>query len=212
MRFYLATVAAPDISWATNAGLIDGIVATPSVLAAEVPHADPREVLAELGERTALPIFASAPSLEPAELLRGARALQKSVEHLILAIPFVEDSLPVFPQLAKTGTRIAATLVHSVAQALLAAKAGASMVVIPVDAIEAVGENPDDTVRTLRETFDRLAIACDVPACNARWTFLSSPKLVNAITRVLGQLSIICCVAVTPSKRGITISIKTTSG
>lgn len=162
MRFYLATVAAPEISWATNAGLIDGIVATPSVLAAEVPHADPREVLAELAERTALPVFASAPSLEPTELLRAARALQKSVEHLILAIPFVEDSLPVYPQLAKTGARIAATLVHSVAQALLAAHAGASMVVIPVDAIEAVGENPDETVRTLRSTFDRLAIPCDV--------------------------------------------------
>jgi transaldolase len=162
LRFYLATVAASEITWASNAGLIDGIVATPSVLAAELPHADPREVLAELAERTQLPIFASAPSLEPAELLRAARALQKSIEHLILAIPFVEDSLPVFPQLAKTGTRIAATLVHSVAQALLAAKAGASMVVIPVDAIEAVGELPDETVRTLRSTFDRLAIPCDI--------------------------------------------------
>ena len=50
MRLYLATAAADDILWATEAGLIDGVVATPAVLAAELPHADPGEVLAELAE------------------------------------------------------------------------------------------------------------------------------------------------------------------
>ena len=89
MRIYLATVAADEIRWAADAGLLDGIVATPAVLAAEVPHADPREMLAELAERDQVPIFASVGSLDADEITRGGKALAKITEHVIIAIPFV---------------------------------------------------------------------------------------------------------------------------
>ncbi len=164
MRLYLATVAADDLRWATEAGLCDGVVATPAVLAAELPQADPREVVGELAERTALPIFASVPSLDAAEIARGGKALARIAEHVIVAIPFVEDALPAFRRLRKDGIRCAATLVHSVAQGLLAAKAGASLVVIPVDALDAVGSPADEVVRGLRLAFDRTAVECDVVA------------------------------------------------
>ena len=167
MRLYLATVAADEIRWATEAGLLDGLVATPAVLAAEVPHADPREVLAELADRTALPIFASAPSLDPDEVVRGAKAIAKLVDPLIVAVPFVEDALPAMRRLATDGFRVAATLVHSVAQGLLAAKAGATHVVIPVDALDAVGHDADSVIRGLRDRFDRSALECDVVAAGA---------------------------------------------
>ncbi|MEX2181054.1 MAG: transaldolase family protein [Gemmatimonadaceae bacterium] len=178
MRLYLATVAADDIRWATAAGLIDGIVATPAVLAAELPHADPREVLGELAERTTLPIFASVGSLDPAEIVRGAKALRKSVEHLIVAIPFVEDTLGALRTLSTTGVRCAATLVHSVAQGILAAKAGASLVVLPVDALDTVGERTDQTVADLRAALDRSTVECDIvvagPANAARFGALAT--------------------------------------
>jgi transaldolase len=162
MRLYLATVAADDLRWATEAGLCDGVVATPTVLAAELPQADPREVLAELAERTSLPIFASVPSLEAAEIARAGKALAKIAEHVIVAIPFVEDALPAFRRLRKDGIRCAATLVHSVAQGVLAARAGASLVVVPVDALDAVGTPADQVIRELRAIFDRMAIECDI--------------------------------------------------
>lgn len=164
MRIYLATVAANDIRWAANAGLLDGIVATPAVLAAELPHADPREVLAELAERDAQPIFASVGSLDPDEITRGGKALAKVTEHVIIAIPFVEDALPALRRLSAAGIRCAATLIHSVAQGLLAARAGASLVVVAVDALEAVGQPSDHIIRGLRDAFDRSATECDVVA------------------------------------------------
>lgn len=164
MRVYLASVVADEIRWATEAGLLDGIVATPAVLAAELPHADPREVLAELAERTTLPIFASVPAIDAEEVARGGKALRAIAEHVIIAIPFVEDAIPAMRRLATDGIRCAATLVHSVAQGLLAAKAGASLVVVPVDALEAVGEPADAVIRGLRSAFDRTATECDVVA------------------------------------------------
>jgi transaldolase len=162
MRLYPATVATEQIACAESAGLIDGIVATPAVLATELPQADPREVLAELAERTDLPIFVSVPSLESAEIIRNGKALQKLAEHAIIAIPFVEDALPAYRALATAGVRTAATLVHSVAQGLLAAKAGAGSVVVAVDALEAIGERPDESIASLRASFERSATDCEI--------------------------------------------------
>jgi transaldolase len=173
MRVYLASVSADEIRWAGDAGLLDGIVATPAVLAAELPHADPREVLAELAERHTLPIFASVPAIDADGIARGGKALSRIAEQVIIAIPFVEDAIPAMRLLAVEGIRCAATLVHSVAQGLLAAKAGASLVVVPVDALEAVGEPVDAVIRGLRAAFDRAAVECDVvaagPASAARF-------------------------------------------
>lgn len=162
MRLYLATVSDADISWAEAAGLLDGIVATPAVLAAELPHADPREVLAELGERTRLPIFASVGSLDADAIVRGGKDLRRLNEHVIVAVPLVEDTLPAIRRLSADGVRCAATLVHSVAQGILAAKAGAAMVVVAVDALEAVGARADDTIAELHGIFARSAVECDV--------------------------------------------------
>lgn len=162
MRLYLATVNHKEIAWAEKAGLLDGIVATPAVLAAELPQADPREVLAELADESVRPVFASVASLETDEIVRGGKDLRRLNEHVIVAVPFVEDALPAIRRLAADGVRVAATLVHSVAQGLLAAKAGASMVVVPVDALEAVGERADATIRALHEAFRAAAVECDV--------------------------------------------------
>jgi transaldolase len=167
MRLYLATVAAEEIRWATAAGLLDGVVATPGVLAAELPLADPREILAELSERTTLPIFASVPSLDAAEIARGGKALAKIADHLVVAVPLVEDALPAMRKLAADGIRVAATLVHSVAQGLLAAKAGASHVVVAVDALEAIGQPADDVIRAMRAAIDHSVLECDVVAAGA---------------------------------------------
>jgi transaldolase len=163
MRLYLATVAADEIAWALEARLLDGIVATPSVLAAELPLADPREIIAELAEPGhTLPIFASVGSLDPDAIVRGAKELRKISEQIVIAVPFVEDTLPAMRRLATDGVRVAATLVHSVAQGILAAKCGASMVVVPVDALEAVGEQAERTIAGLRAIFARDAVECDV--------------------------------------------------
>ena len=212
MRLYLATVAAEEIRWADAAGLLDGVVATPAVLAAELPQADPREVLNELAERTSLPIFASVPSIDPAEIARQGKALQRIAEHVIIAVPFIEDALPALHRLASDGIRCAATLVHSIAQGVLAAKAGASHAVIAVDALEAIGQPADPIVRGLRSSLDRSGLECDIvvagPASATRFgelaaagadaavvtsaslrSFLQHPLTDRGLDRFLGDIS-----------------------
>jgi len=164
MRLYLATVSPDAIRWALQSGVIDGIVATPRVLADEVPHADPLEILGELAPLTTLPIFASVGALSPTELVRGARALRHVAEQVVVAVPFVEEALPVFRRLHQEGIRCAATFVHSAAQGLLAAKAGAAHVVIPVDALDAIDHPGESVIAPLRAMLDRASLECDIIA------------------------------------------------
>ena len=139
MRLYLASVNPDEIRWAVQSGLIDGVVATPRVLAEEVPQADPLEILTELAALTPLPIFASVGALTPTEIVRGARALRRIAEQVVIAIPFVEEALPAVRRLSRDGVRCAATFVHSAAQGLLAAKAGAAYISPFVGRLDDIG-------------------------------------------------------------------------
>jgi transaldolase len=86
------------------------------------------------------------------------------VEHLIIAVPFVEDAVPAIRKLANDGMRVAATLVYSSAQGILAAKVGAAMVTVAVDALESVGQDGRAVIGELREAFDRSGTECDLAA------------------------------------------------
>jgi transaldolase len=164
MRIFLATTSIDDIRWAIGASLVDGVVATPTIIAAELPTADAREVVTEIARATKLPVCASVPAIGANDIYKGARELAKVVDHLIVAVPFIEDAVPAIRKLANDGVRVAATLVYSAAQGILAAKAGASMVTISIDSLESVGQSGTDVLRELRAAFDHAGAECDIAA------------------------------------------------
>jgi len=164
MRLFLATTSLDDIRWATDAGLIDGIVATPTIIAAESPQSDAREVIAEIAKASRLPICASVAAVSANEIVKGAKDLRKISERMIIAIPFIDDAIPAIRRLSADGIPVAATLVYSAAQGILAAHAGASMVTVSVDALDSVGGDGNAVIADLRDAFDHSAAECDVAA------------------------------------------------
>ena len=164
MRIYHASVALDEVRWAFAAGLIDGIVATPAVIASQLPNADPRELVQELSSAVPLPIIASVRAVNRDELYKGARELIRLAEQVIVAVPLVEDALPAIKRLSAEGVRVAATLVHNAAQAALAAKAGAAFVTIAVDAAAHVGDDPTLAIAETRVIFDRFGLECEIIA------------------------------------------------
>ncbi len=164
MRIFLATTSLDEIRWATGASLIDGVVATPTIIATELPTADARDVVTELARGTKLPVCASVPAIGANEIYKGAKELAKSVDHLIIAVPFIEDAVPAIRKLANDGVKVAATLIYSAAQGILAAKAGASLVTIAIDTLESVGQSGPDLIYELRSAFDHASTECDIAA------------------------------------------------
>ena len=101
-----------------------------------------------------------------ADIYRDARDLAKLSDHVIVQIPLVEDAVSAIRKLSAEGVRVGATLVFNAAQAILAAKAGASMVATAIDQLDAYGHDALEVVSELRAVFSDGRVECDVLALN----------------------------------------------
>ena len=163
MKILLATADLDEQSWAANAGLVDGLAPPPALL-----DGDAREELAELARRSGLPLHVTIAALNAADVHRAGRDLARLGDGVVLHIPMIEEGVVAARRLSAEGVRVVASLVVTAAQAVLAAKAGASAVSVPVDQLAAFGHDGPAVIRTVREAFVAGAIECDIYAAHPR--------------------------------------------
>jgi len=170
MRIFLATARLDDIRWAVDHGLADGVSTSPAMLAdAAGPDGDPRELLTEICRSSAtMPICVSVGALTGADVYRDGRELARLADHVVVQVPMIEDSVGAMRQLRAEGARVGAMLVFNAAQALLAAKAGATMVTIPVDQLDAHGLDGVGVVADVHDVFRADGTECDLMASGVR--------------------------------------------
>ena len=166
MKIYLATASTDDVAWGAAHGMLDGVVTSPGLLA-DHADADARTHLAELCRIVHGPIFAAVNTIDAAGAYRDGRELAKLSDQIIVQVPLVEDTLGAMRRLQADGVRVAATHVFNSAQALLAARAGASSVLMAVDRLDAAGHDGVGMVAELRTAFDASDAECDVIALHA---------------------------------------------
>ena len=168
MRIFIASAKLDDIRWAHAHGLVDGVLTTPSLLTAQVHPAGANELLADICAVAAFPVAITVGAVNAADIYRDAREIAKLSDSVIVQIPFVEDAIEAMRRLTTDGIRVAATLVFNAAQAVLAAKAGAGMVCVHVDQIDAQGQDGVDTIAEIHHVFELHSIECDVLAALPR--------------------------------------------
>ena len=168
MRIFIATAKLDDIRWATGHGLVDGVLTTPSLLTAEVHPAGASELLADICRTAGLPVAVTVGAVHSNDIYRDAKELAKLGDGVMVQIPFVEDAVVAMKKLNAEGIRVAATLVFNAAQAVLAAKAGATTVCVHLDQLDAQGNDGVDTIASMHTLFTTHGIECDVLAALPR--------------------------------------------
>ena len=170
MRIFLATARLEEIRWAVEHGLADGVSTSPAMLAdAAGTEGDARELLGEICRHwTTMPICVSVGAIDGADVYRDGRELARLADHVVVQVPMIEDSVGAMRQLRAEGVRVGAMLVFNAAQALLAAKAGATMVSIPVDQLDAHGLDGVGVVRDVHDVFRSDGTECDLLATGVR--------------------------------------------
>jgi transaldolase len=168
MRIFIATAKLDDIRWAHTHGLVDGILTTPSLIAAQVHPAGSNELLADICRVATIPVAVTVSAVNASDIYRDAREISKLSDSVIVQIPFVEDAIEAMKRLRAEGVRVAATLVFNAAQAVLAAKAGASMVCVHVDQLDAQGQDGVNTIAEIHQVFELHSVECDVLAAQPR--------------------------------------------
>ena len=163
MKILLATADVDEQRWAADAGLVDGLAPPAALL-----DGDAREELAELARRTGLPLHVTVAALGSAEIHREGRELARLGDAIVLHVPLIEEGILAARRLTAEGARVVASLVVTAAQAVLAAKAGATAVSVPVDQLAAFGHDGPEVVRTVRQAFAAGGIECDIYAAHPR--------------------------------------------
>lgn len=163
MKLLLATADLEEIRRAATNGLLDGVLTTPALLRmANVD--DDRRRIDQICRLSPTPVYVAVHAAAGEDMYRDARDLARLSDQVIVQVPLVQDAFGAVHRLHADGVRIAAMLVFNAAQGLLAAKAGASTVVTPLDQLDAAGHSGGDVVRELRRVFDASRTACDILA------------------------------------------------
>lgn len=164
MKIHLATASSEDLQWATDSGLADGALVSTSMIDARYPGDDVRTRALACTRIVSGPVYVSTGGRDAAALYQDARELSRASDQLVLEMPLDLDTLEALHRAASDGSRVAASMVFTAAQALLAAKAGASAVLVPVTALEAQGLGVASTLADIRAIYDRHLIECELIA------------------------------------------------
>lgn len=137
MKFFIDTADIEEIKQANLRGWVDGVTTNPSLVAKTgKPFHD---VIKEICKEISGPVSAEVISLEANEMVREGIELAKIAKNVVVKIPMCEDGMIAVKKLKAEGIQTNVTLVFSPMQALLAAKAGATMVSPFVGRLDDIG-------------------------------------------------------------------------
>jgi transaldolase len=162
MRILLASTDLDDIAWAAASGFLDGVMTTPALFRER--DRDERDQLVDICRAADVPVYVTVRAVDAEDAYRDGKELARISDQIVVQIPLIEEALSAVRRLANDGIRVASLLVFNAAQGLLAAKAGASSVVTPIDHIDQVGHSGIEIVRELRAAFDASGTECDIIA------------------------------------------------
>ena len=126
MKFFVDTADVAEIRSLAEAGLVDGVTTNPSLVAKSGRKM--AEVIAEICAITPGPVSAEVTATEHEPMLAEGRFLRGIAANVAVKVPLTEAGLRTCRALSVEGTMVNVTLCFSAAQALLAAKAGATFV------------------------------------------------------------------------------------
>lgn len=166
MKFFIDTANIDEIKKGVEMGMVDGVTTNPSLIARETNPFE--EILQEICEVVDGPVSAEVVSLEADEMVKEAKELVKISDQIVIKIPMIVEGLKATKMLAAEGIRTNVTLVFSSAQALLAAKAGATYVSPFVGRLDDVAQNGMELIGDIMSVFRNYGMQSEVIVASVR--------------------------------------------
>ena len=130
MKFFIDTANLEEIKEAADLGILDGCTTNPSLMAKEGITGDQavKDHYIKICEVVNGPVSAEVISTDFDGMIREGQALAELHKHIVVKVPMIEEGVKAIKYLSGKGIDTNCTLVFSAGQAILAAKAGATMV------------------------------------------------------------------------------------
>ena len=167
MKFFLDSANLNEIRAASEMGLIDGVTTNPSLVAKE-GKIDFKEHVAAICRHVPGHISVEVTALDLEGMLREGREYAQIAPNVVVKCPLTPDGLRATRVLSDEGTPVNVTLCFSAAQAILAAKAGATYVSPFIGRLDDVGQIGMNLIAEIVEIYSNYTWKTEVLAASIR--------------------------------------------
>ena len=166
MKFFADTAEITEIRELAATGLLDGVTTNPSLV--EKSGRNFLEVVKEIASIVSGPVSAEVVALDYEGMMREAEIVRKIADNIAVKVPLTPAGLKACKALTADGTMVNVTLCFSSAQALLAAKAGATFISPFVGRHDDVGFDGMEVVADIRLIYDNYDFPTQILVASVR--------------------------------------------
>jgi len=167
MKFFLDTANLNEIREAASFGIADGVTTNPTLISKE-GGVDFKQHIAAICEIVQGPVSAEVTSLDKEGMIREGLEYSKIAPNVVIKCPLTREGLKATRQLNDQGIRVNVTLCFSAAQAILAAKAGASFISPFLGRLDDVGQNGLILLQEIVEVYQNYSWKTEILAASLR--------------------------------------------
>jgi len=166
MKFFLDTANVEEIKRVNELGLVDGVTTNPTLISKEGRPFE--EVIKEICELVDGPVSAEVVGLTYDEMVSEARDIAQWADNVVVKIPMTEDGLKAVHTLSQESIKTNVTLIFTVSQGLMAAKAGATYVSPFLGRLDDIGTDGLALVAELKQVFELYNYPTEIIAASIR--------------------------------------------
>ena len=166
MKFFADTAEIAEIRELAETGLLDGVTTNPSLV--HKAGRDFLEVVKEIAGVVSGPVSAEVVALDYEGMMREAEVLRKIAKNVAVKVPLTPAGLKACKALTGEKTMVNVTLCFSAAQALLAAKAGATFISPFVGRLDDIGQEGMDLIADIRDIYDNYDFKTQILVASVR--------------------------------------------
>lgn len=167
MKFFIDTANLNEIKEASELGLIDGVTTNPSLVAKE-GDVNFTEHIRKICDLVDGDVSAEVTALDADGMLAEGRELAKIAPNVVIKCPLTLEGLKATRIFRAEGTKVNVTLCFSAAQALLAAKAGATYISPFIGRLDDIAQDGMQLIRDIVQIYDNYGFATEVLAASIR--------------------------------------------
>lgn len=167
MKFFVDTANLDEIREASEMGLIDGVTTNPSLVAKE-GKIDFNDHIAKICKMVKGDVSVEVTSLDAEGMVNEGRAFAKISDNVVVKCPLTLDGLKATRQFRSEGIKVNVTLCFSAAQAILAAKAGASYISPFIGRLDDIATNGMQLISDIVQIYENYGFGTEVLAASIR--------------------------------------------
>ncbi|MCQ9208578.1 MAG: fructose-6-phosphate aldolase [Omnitrophica bacterium] len=166
MKIFIDTANIDEIKEVASWGILDGVTTNPTLIAREKRNF--ADLVKEIHTIVDGPISAEVISLEASGMVEEARKLSKIGRNIAIKIPLTEEGLKATKVLSQERIMTNMTLCFSPAQALLAAKAGATFISPFIGRLDDISHEGLELVRAIKQIYANYAYKTQIIVASIR--------------------------------------------